>query len=51
MLALTEFSRRTQSVLCMLMSAVIVTVSLALGSYGAESAAHPGYSVTVQQLQ
>ena len=51
MFALTEFSRRTQNVLCLLMSAVIVTVSLAVGAYGAESASHPGYSVTVQQLQ
>lgn len=51
MFALTEFSRRTQQVLCMLMSAVIVTISLALGAYGAESVAHPDYSVTVQQLQ
>lgn len=51
MFAPTEFSRRTQNVLCMLMSAAIVTVSLALGAYGAELAIHPGYSVTVQQLQ
>lgn len=51
MFALTEFSRRTQRVVCMLMSAVIVAASLTLGAFGAQSKLHDGYSVTVTQLQ
>ena len=51
MFAFTEFSRSTQRTVCMLMAAVIVTASLSLGAFGAQSALHEGYSVTVTQLQ
>ena len=51
MFALTEFSRSTQRTVCMLMAAVIVAASLSLGAFGAQSALHEGYSVTVTQLQ
>ncbi|GFE84183.1 hypothetical protein GCM10011487_61830 [Steroidobacter agaridevorans] len=48
---LTAISRKTQTVVCMFLSAVIVSGSLSLGAYAAESAAHNGYSVTVTQIQ
>jgi hypothetical protein len=51
MFAITEFSRNTQRVACMLMAACIVITSLSLGAYGVESVAHPGYLVTITQLQ
>ena len=51
MFAITEFSRTTQRVACMLMSVLIVSTSLALGAYRADAAAHPGYVVTISQLQ
>ena len=51
MFALTEFSRSTQRVVCMLLSAVIVAASLSLGALEAQSKLHDGYSVTVTQLQ
>jgi hypothetical protein len=51
MVAFTEFSRRTQQTLCLLMSAVIVASSLFAASYAAKMAAHDGYSVTITQLQ
>ena len=51
MYALTQMSRTTQRTLCTAVSAVIVTLWLSLGAYGAEMAAHPGYSVTVTQIQ
>jgi hypothetical protein len=46
-------SRKTQTAVCMILSAVIVSVSLSLGAFVAEraAAAHDGYSVTVTQLQ
>ena len=45
-------SRKTQSVVCMILSAVIVSVSLSLGAFAAEhAAAHDGYSVTITQIQ
>ena len=45
-------SRKTQSVVCMILSTVIVSVSLSLGAFAAEhAAAHDGYSVTVTQIQ
>lgn len=44
-------SRTTQSVVCMILSALIVSVSLSLGAFAAERAAHEGYSVTVTQIQ
>jgi ribulose 1,5-bisphosphate synthetase/thiazole synthase len=51
MFASTEFSRRAQRVACMLMSAVIVVGTWSLGLLAAYSAAHPGYLVTIIQLQ
>lgn len=47
----TTLSRKTQTVVCMLLSAVIVSGSLSLGAFAAERAAHDGYSVTVTQIQ
>jgi hypothetical protein len=44
-------SRTTQNVVCMILSVVIVSVSLSLGAFAAERAAHEGYSVTVSQIQ
>jgi len=55
MVAITEFGRTTQRVVCMLVSVLIVSTGLALGAQGADgayaAAAHPGYLVTVSQLQ
>ena len=51
MFAVTEFSRRAQRVTCLLMSVSIVAFSLSLGAYGAYSASHPGYSVTITQVR
>jgi hypothetical protein len=48
----TVTSRKTQTAVCMILSAVIVSVSLSLGAFVAErAAAHGGYSVTVTQIQ
>jgi hypothetical protein len=47
----TVTSRKTQTAVCMILSAVIVSVSLSLGALMAESAAHDGYSVTITQIQ
>ena len=47
----TVTSRKTQTAVCMILSAVIVSVSLSLGAYAAERAAHDGYSVTITQIQ
>lgn len=44
-------SRTTQNVVCMILSVIIVSVSLSLGAFAAERAAHEGYSVTVSQIQ
>jgi len=51
MFALTELSRSTQRTVCMLLAAVIVTAGLSLGAFGAQSALHEGYSVTITQIQ
>jgi hypothetical protein len=51
MFAITELSRSTQRVACAVVAAFIVFSSVSLGLYGANSAAHPGYSVTVTQIQ
>jgi hypothetical protein len=51
MYALNQMSRTTQRTVCTVVSAVIVALWLSLGAYGAEIAAHPGYSVTVTQIQ
>ena len=47
----TSISRKTQNVVCMILSAVIVSASLSLGAFAAERAAHDGYTVTVTQIQ
>ena len=47
----TVTSRKTQSAICMILSAVIVSVGLSLGAFAANYAAHHGYSVTVTQIQ
>ena len=47
----TVISRKNQSAVCMILSAVIVSISLSLGAFAAEQAAHDGYSVTVTQIQ
>jgi len=44
-------SRTTQNAVCMILSAVIVSISLSLGALAAERAAHDGYTVTITQLQ
>lgn len=46
----TQITQTSQRAVCLLLSAVIVTASLALGAYMAKSAEHLGYSVTVTQL-
>lgn len=51
MFALTEISRSTQRIVCMVLATSIVAVSLTLGAFGAQSAAHSDYSVTITQLQ
>jgi hypothetical protein len=51
MFTITEFSRSTQRVACAVMAAFIVFTSVSLGAYGVDSMAHPGYSVTVTQIQ
>ena len=51
MFAFTEISRKAQSAICMMLSAVIVSASLSLGAFAAEYAANDGYSVTVTQIQ
>ena len=48
---ITSISRKTQTAVCMILSAVIVSVGLSLGAFAAEHAAHHGYSVTITQLQ
>ncbi len=47
----TVTSRNTQNAVCMILSAVIVSVSLSLGAFAAERAARDGYTVTITQLQ
>ena len=51
MIAVTKLSRNTQRVVCMLLATVVVAVSLSIGAFGAHSALHEGYSVTITQLQ
>jgi hypothetical protein len=51
MFALTDISRSTQRLVCMLLAAVIVVASLSLGAFGARNASHSDYSVTITQLQ
>ncbi|MBM0107542.1 hypothetical protein JM946_22605 [Steroidobacter sp. S1-65] len=42
---------KAQTVVCMFLSAVIVSGSLSLGAFAAHSAAHDGYSVTITQIK
>jgi hypothetical protein len=51
MFAVTEISRSTQRVVCMVMSAVIVSFALTTGAIASQSALNTGYSVTITQLQ
>ena len=51
MYTVTQLTQTTQRAVCMLMSAAIVTVSLAFGAYGVKSMENVGYSVTVTELQ
>jgi len=44
-------SRKSQSAVCMILSAVIVTVGLSLGAFAFDHAAHNAYAVTVTQIQ
>lgn len=46
----TVISRKTQSAVCMMLSAVIVSVGLSLGAFAAQYAAYDHYSVTVTQI-
>jgi hypothetical protein len=48
---LSQLAFNSQRSVCLLASAAIVTVSLALGAFGVERMEHLGYSVTVTQLQ
>lgn len=47
----TIISRKAQTIVCMMLSAVIVSGSLSLGAFAAERAARDGYSVTITQIQ
>jgi hypothetical protein len=48
----TVLSRKTQSAVCMVVAAVIVSAGLSLGAFAADhAAAHDGYSVTITQIQ
>jgi hypothetical protein len=47
----TVTSRKTQNAVCMILSAVIVSLGLSLSAFAADRAAHDGYSVTVTQIQ
>jgi hypothetical protein len=51
MFAITEFSRSAQRVACAVTAAFIVFTGVSIGAYGANAAAHPGYSVTITQIQ
>jgi hypothetical protein len=51
MYPVVKLAQNSQRAVCMLMSAAIVTVSLAFGAYGVQSMAQVDYSVTVTQLQ
>jgi hypothetical protein len=51
MFTVTQFSRSTQRIICMVLATTIVAAILSLGAFGAESALHEGYSVTITQLQ
>lgn len=48
--AAAEFSRNTQRMVCMVLSAVIVAGWLTLGAMSAQSALDNAYAVTITQL-
>lgn len=50
MFDITQISRTTQQVVCMALSALIVTASLSIGALMADAASHVGYSVTITQI-
>jgi hypothetical protein len=50
MFNLTELNHSTQRIACLLLSVCIVALTLAAGAYGIESAAHPGYTITITQM-
>jgi hypothetical protein len=51
MFAFAQVSRTTQHIVCGFLAAVIVAASLSVGAFGAQSALHEGYSVTITQIQ
>ena len=51
MFALTVVNNKVQNAVCLVLAAVIVSVSLSLGAFAAEYAAQDAYSVTVTQIQ
>ena len=51
MFIVTRFSRKAQRVVCGILATVVVVASLSIGVFGAQSALHEGYSVTITQLQ
>jgi hypothetical protein len=46
-----QLSRTTQRFVCLLLATVVVAASLSIGAFGAHSALHEGYTVTITQLQ
>ena len=51
MFATSELSQSARRVVCLVMAMVVVATSLSLGAFGAQSAADPGYSVTISEVQ
>jgi hypothetical protein len=51
MFTITELSRTAQRFVCLLLATVVVAASLSIGAFGAHSALHEDYSVTITQLQ
>ena len=51
MFTVTQLSRSTQRIICMVLATTIVAAILSLGAFGADAALHDGYSVTITQLQ
>ena len=51
MIALTDLTRTTQRVICLMLATIIVAASLSVGVIGAQAASHSGYSVTITQIQ
>jgi|JRYE01.1.fsa_nt_gb hypothetical protein len=50
MFDITRLSHSTQQYVCMALSAIIVAVSLSIGAFMADAAAHADYTVTITQL-